>query len=69
MKALKSGELREKSVEELKELLALERTALYIGRRDIVFRKNSDTASMSVRRHNIARILTIMSEPRAGEKK
>lgn len=69
MKALKSRELREKSIEELEEMLALERAALYVGRRDIVFRKNSDTASMSSRRHNIARILTIMSELRAGAKK
>jgi large subunit ribosomal protein L29 len=66
MKALKSTELRDKSVPELEELLLKERAALYKARRDLVFRQLTDTASLKVRRHNIARILTVINEKKRG---
>lgn len=43
-----------------------ERAALYKARRDLVFRQMTDTASLKVRRHNIARILTVISEKQRG---
>ncbi|HZH99047.1 MAG TPA: 50S ribosomal protein L29 [Fimbriimonadaceae bacterium] len=66
MKDLKSSELKDKSVPELEELLSRERAALYKARRDLVFRQLSDTASLKVRRHNIARILTFIGEKQRG---
>jgi ribosomal protein L29 len=66
MKDLKSNDLREKSVPELEEMAAQERAALYKARRDLVFRQMTDTASLKVRRHNIARILTIIAEKKGG---
>ena len=67
MKSLKSKELRGKSVPEFEELLAQERASLYKARRDLVFRQMTDTASLKVRRHNIARILTLISESKGGQ--
>jgi large subunit ribosomal protein L29 len=67
MKDIKASEMREKSVPELEEMLRQERASLYKARRDLVFRKMSDTASLKVRRHNIARILTLISEKKRGE--
>ncbi len=69
MKSLKPKELREKSVQELKELLASERASLYKARRDLVFRQITDTASLRIRRHNVARILTIMAQKEPEKKK
>lgn len=66
MKSLKPSELREKSVPELEALVAEERQALYKARRDLVFRQITDTASLKVRRHNIARLLTIIDEKKRG---
>ncbi len=66
MKGLKSTELRDKSVPELEELMQKERAALYKARRDLVFRQLTDTASLKVRRHNIARILTAITEKKRG---
>jgi large subunit ribosomal protein L29 len=66
MKGLKPSELNEKTVPELEELLKQERAGLYKARRDLVFRQLTDTASLKVRRHNIARILTIISEKQRG---
>lgn len=66
MKDLKPTELRDKSVPELEELVLQERAALYKARRDLVFRQMTDTASLKVRRHNIARLLTIISEKKGG---
>ncbi len=66
MKELKASELHDKSVPELEEALAKERAALYKARRDLVFRQITDTASLKARRHNIARILTIISEKKRG---
>jgi ribosomal protein L29 len=68
MQQLKAKELRDKSAEELTELLAEERAALYKARRDLVFRQITDISSLKSRRHNIARILTIMNEKKRGEK-
>lgn len=67
MKGTKISELREKSVPELEELLNQERADLYRARRDLVFRKITDTASIKVRRHNIAKILTLITEKKGGE--
>jgi large subunit ribosomal protein L29 len=66
MKDLIGKELRDKSVPELEEMVLQERSALYKARRDLVFRQNTDTASLKVRRHNIARILTIITEKKRG---
>jgi ribosomal protein L29 len=67
MKDMKANELRDKSVEELEEMLRGERAALYKGRRDLVFRQSSDTTGQKVRRHNIARILTVIGEKKRSE--
>ncbi|HJP84054.1 MAG TPA: 50S ribosomal protein L29 [Fimbriimonadaceae bacterium] len=66
MKDLKPSELRDKSVPELEELVKQERAALYKSRRDLVFRQMTDTASLKIRRHNIARILTAIAEKKGG---
>lgn len=66
MKDLKPSELRDKSVPELEELVKQERAALYKSRRDLVFRQMTDTASLKVRRHNIARILTAIADKKGG---
>ncbi len=66
MKELKATDLREKSVPELEVILEEERASLYKARRDLVFRQMTDTASLSARRHNIARILTIITEKKRG---
>ena len=62
MKNLKASDLKSKSVSELEAMVAAERAAMYQARKDFVFRKSTDTASMKVRRHNIARMLTVMSQ-------
>ncbi|MCW5939397.1 MAG: 50S ribosomal protein L29 [Fimbriimonadaceae bacterium] len=66
MKALKPAELRDKSVPELEELVRSERASLYKARRDLVFRQMTDTASLKVRRKNVARILTLIAEKKRG---
>jgi ribosomal protein L29 len=66
MKDVKPNELRDKSVPELEELVNQERAALYKARRDLVFRQMTDTASLKIRRHNIARMLTIIAEKKGG---
>ncbi|MDI9638886.1 50S ribosomal protein L29 [Kamptonema cortianum] len=66
MKALKPKDLRDKSVPELTELVKQERAALYKARRDLVFRQTTDTAGLKVRRHNIARLLTLIREKQGG---
>jgi ribosomal protein L29 len=66
MKELKSDDLRQKSVPELEVILEQERASLYKARRDLVFRQMTDTASLMGRRHNIARILTIIGEKKRG---
>lgn len=66
MKALKAKELWDKSVPELEKLIEEEREALYRARRDLVFRRLTDSAQLKVRRHNIARLLTLISEKKRG---
>lgn len=66
MKEIKPNELRDKTVPELEQLLDQERAGLYKARRDLVFRQMTDTASLKARRHNIARILTIIGEKKRG---
>lgn len=62
MKQLKATELKNKSVAELQDLLKQEQAALYKARRDLVFRQITDVSTLKARRHNIARILTIMTQ-------
>ncbi len=66
MKALKTKDLRDKSVPELELLVAEERAALYKARRDLVFRQMTDVASLKIRRHNIARLLTLINDKKRG---
>jgi ribosomal protein L29 len=68
MKALKANDLRSKSVPELEELVKTERAALFQARRDLVFRQSTDNASLKTRRHNIARLLTLINEKKSGDK-
>jgi large subunit ribosomal protein L29 len=67
MKDLKTKDLRDKTVPELEQMVANERADLYRARRDLVFRRMTDTASVKIRRHNIARMLTIIAEKKKGE--
>jgi large subunit ribosomal protein L29 len=62
VKSTKVSELTAKSVEELEEMVRQERAALYKARRDLVFRQMTDTQSLKVRRHNIARMLTLATQ-------
>lgn len=66
MKATKASDLRDKSVPELEELLAQERASLFKSRRDLVFRQTTDVAGIKTKRHNIARILTLIGEKKRG---
>ncbi len=66
MKDLKASELRDKTVPELEKMLSEEQAALYKARRDLVLRQMTDTASLKVRRHNIARIITLITEKKRG---
>ena len=66
MKAIKAADLRDKSVPELEEMVRQERASLFKARRDLVFRQLTDTASIKVRRHNIARLLTVIEEKKRG---
>lgn len=66
MKNFKAKELREKSVPELEAMVKEERAALYKARRDLVFRQSTDTTGLKTRRHNIARLLTVIQEHKKG---
>lgn len=66
MKDLKTSELKDKTVPELEAMVATERADLYKARRDLVLRQLTDTASLKVRRHNIARLLTLIQEKKRG---
>ena len=66
MKETKTIELKDKTVPELEELVLRERAALYKARRDLVFRQITDVKSLKVRRHNIARLLTLIGEKKKG---
>lgn len=66
MKGTKTQELADKSVPELEALVAEERAALYKARRDLVFRQLTDVKQLAVRRHNIARMLTLITQKKRG---
>jgi len=66
MKESKTADLRDKSVPELEALVNEERASLYRARRDLVFRRITDTASLKTRRHNIARMMTLIAEKKRG---
>lgn len=68
MKALSTKELRSKKLEELQELLKQERGALFEDRRKLAFREGKDTNVVKNRRHNVARILTLITEMERGSK-
>lgn len=69
MKALKARDLREKTIRELEEVVEKERAALYDLRRRLALRETQDTSSVKTTRHNIARILTVLSEKKREEAK
>lgn len=66
MKNTKYTELKDKSVPELEAMVLEARAALYKARRDLVFRQMTDTASLKIQRHNIARLLTAINEKKRG---
>jgi large subunit ribosomal protein L29 len=68
MKPLKAKDLREKSIEELEQMLAQQHADLYQNRRDLVFRRVTDISSIKVRRHDIARIKTVITEKQSEVK-
>jgi ribosomal protein L29 len=68
MKALSIKELRGKKLEELQDLLTKERGALFEDRRKLAFREGKDTNVVKNRRHNVARILTLITEMEKGSK-
>jgi ribosomal protein L29 len=67
MKALKPAELRDKTVADLKELLAKERSNLFQLKKKLAFKEEKDVKSAIVQRHNIARIITILAEKERAE--
>jgi len=68
MKALSTKDLRSKSLEDLQKMLDKERAALYEDRRKLVFREDKDVNMVKNRRHNVARILTLITEMKREEK-
>lgn len=66
MKGMKTKEIADKSVPELEAMVAEERAALYKARRDLVFRQLTDVKQLAVRRHNIARMLTLITQKKQG---
>lgn len=66
MKDLKASELRDKSIPELEAMIEGLKKELYVARRDLVFRKTTDTAGLKTRRHNIARILGVITEKKGA---
>ena len=68
MKALSTKELRGKKLDELQDLLNKERGALFEDRRKLAFREGKDTNVVKNRRHNVARILTLITEMEKGSK-
>jgi large subunit ribosomal protein L29 len=67
MKALNVKDLRNKSLEELDQVLKQEQSALFALRRDLALRQTSDRASLMTTRHNIARVKTIITEKLRNE--
>ena len=66
MKDSKTVDLRKLTVPELEEAVREERANLYRARRDLVFRRLTDTSSIKTRRHNIARMMTMITEKKRG---
>jgi large subunit ribosomal protein L29 len=66
MKDLKAKDLRDKSVPELEQMVLQLRAELFKARRDLVFRQNTDTSGIKTRRHNMARVLTVIGEKKRG---
>ncbi len=62
MKSIKAKDLREKSIEDLEQMLAQGHADLYQNRRDLVFRRVTDISTIKARRHDIARIKTVITE-------
>ena len=62
MKPAKAKDLREKSLEDLEQMLLQHQADLYQNRKDLVFRRVSDISSIKARRHDIARIKTVITE-------
>lgn len=69
MKALKARDLREKTIRELEEMAEKERAALYDLRRRLALRETQDTTAVKTTRHNLARILTVLTEKKNEERK
>lgn len=67
MKPLKPEELRKLSLPELQQRLQQERERLFQLRQSKATRKLGDTASIRITRHNIARLLTIITEKQSAE--
>jgi ribosomal protein L29 len=61
MKPLKANQLREMSVIELQDELGKQKSHLFDFHRQGQLRQLNDYKSISVTRHNIARILTLIS--------
>lgn len=68
MKSNDIKQLRESSLEDLEKALLQGQADLYQARKDLVFRRITDTSSMKVRRHNIARIHTLITEKKKNNK-
>jgi large subunit ribosomal protein L29 len=68
MKGTKATDLRGKSPDELNQMIDEERKALHDARRALVFRQTTDTASIKTRRHNIARLLSVLGEQKRDAK-
>jgi large subunit ribosomal protein L29 len=62
MKSTKASDFRGMSVGDLEQLLLQKEAELYEMRKDLVFRKVTDIAGVKVRRHDIARIKTVITE-------
>ncbi|MCS6950378.1 MAG: 50S ribosomal protein L29 [Armatimonadota bacterium] len=69
MKPLKPEELRQLSLSELHQRLQQERERLFQLRQNKAVRKLSDTASIRITRHNIARLLTIITEKQRAQQR
>ncbi len=68
MKPLKPEDLRKLSLPELQQRLQQEMERLFQLRQNKAMRKLSDTASIRITRHNIARLHTIITEKQRAQK-
>jgi len=67
MKPLKPEELRQLSLSELHQRLQQERERLFQLRQSKALSKLSDKNSIRITRHNIARLLTIITEKQRAQ--